>query len=414
MAVGDIAISTLKIGDLDAGGGEIHAAGFNIYENILSPYGPVCDIQIVDPTDALGARKISGSYDKDVEIKFGLVDMNYGDNHFKFKMFRNKDLNDGAGDDTGSLKSKQYNIRGVQPEYLNAQGNPAQKSYKDLTSNIVKDILKQNFKTDKQIDIQEETKGIRRIVLNNDHPLDSLNKISNEHVSSENESSCYALFQQHKNGEQKYVFSTYEKLFQQSPVIKLTQTSTLGFDSPKEVERKQNSIRWLNVSDSFFAGSRPMSGASEQSVNLTTHGVVSTKPKVTQFQTAEGKGKGVYSDKASYSNEFPVKYIHDKANNKQKIFASEAKRKKIEFLSHLAQNSAEIEIMGNPKIHLGCMIEIDIPNKSDKQTGESQFNGKALVVAIRHKVKPLGETPRYTMILRIVKASYKEGNNNSA
>ena len=39
---------------------------------------------------------------------------------------------------------------------------------------------------------------------------------------------------------------------------------------------------------------------------------------------------------------------------------------------------------------------------------EKQMNGKALVVSIRHKVKPLGQSPRYTMILRIVKASYKE------
>ena len=57
------------------------------------------------------------------------------------------------------------------------------------------------------------------------------------------------------------------------------------------------------------------------------------------------------------------------------------------------------------------MIEINIPGKNDpsiSSLGEKQMNGKGLVVSIRHKVKPLGQSPRYTMILRIVKASYKE------
>jgi hypothetical protein len=90
--------------------------------------------------------------------------------------------------------------------------------------------------------------------------------------------------------------------------------------------------------------------------------------------------------------------------------------KRSEYLSHLAQNSAELEVIGNPKIKLGNMIDLKIFKKSEgnNAAGETQFNGKALVVAIRHKVKPLGQSPRYTMILRVIKASYKEGNDGNA
>ena len=58
------------------------------------------------------------------------------------------------------------------------------------------------------------------------------------------------------------------------------------------------------------------------------------------------------------------------------------------------------------------MIEVNIPGKADPSVssmGEKQMNGKGLVVSIRHKVKPLGQSPRYTMILRVIKASFKEG-----
>ena len=49
---------------------------------------------------------------------------------------------------------------------------------------------------------------------------------------------------------------------------------------------------------------------------------------------------------------------------------------------------------------------------TDNEKGEPQINGKALVVAIRHKIKPFGQQPRYTMVLRVVKGSYKEGGEN--
>ena len=59
------------------------------------------------------------------------------------------------------------------------------------------------------------------------------------------------------------------------------------------------------------------------------------------------------------------------------------------------------------------MITISIPNKSVTNTngadGEKQINGKALVVGIHHKIGPLSKTPRYTMVLKIVKASFEEG-----
>ena len=83
------------------------------------------------------------------------------------------------------------------------------------------------------------------------------------------------------------------------------------------------------------------------------------------------------------------------------------------FLSQLAQNHGTIEIIGNPQIKLGSMVNLDIPNKSEGTTsGEKQFNGKALVVSIIHKIKPDGQNPRYVMELGVVKGSYKEGSGS--
>jgi hypothetical protein len=414
MAVGDIKISSLKLGNIDlTNPRQASQLGFNIYEDILNPYGPLFDVAVVDYADALGASKLNGDYKQDIDVRFSLADG--GETiGFKFKFYQNKNLNDQikGNEGQGALKHKEFEIRGAPPEYLNAQGNFVQKSYNDLTCNMVKDIVKNNFKSDKSFEIGETTKGKRRLVFSNEHPLKSITKLSGQHVASQSESSLYVLFQQSQNGTQKYIFTTFEKLFQQSPVVTLTQTTNLNFSTATEND-KQNAILWINVSDSFFTPSRAMSKSSAQCVNLTTHCVTSAKPEQTNFKVADGLTsiRGVYTGQTSNHNEYPVPSVIDKANDKEPHLTADAKKKRAEFLSHLMQNAGELEVPGNPKIKLGSIVNLVVPKKAEtgNAAGETQFNGKALVVAIKHKIKTLGETPRYTMILRVVKASYKDG-----
>jgi hypothetical protein len=62
------------------------------------------------------------------------------------------------------------------------------------------------------------------------------------------------------------------------------------------------------------------------------------------------------------------------------------------------------------------MIELEIPKRTQENpsSGEPQFNGKALVVGIKHIIRPPGSgTPRYTMKLRLIKASYKQGGDDA-
>lgn len=417
MPVGDIKINSLQIGDMDLlNYNQVTYAGFNIYEDILNPYGVCCDLRVIDHSDALGKTALNGAYNKDITIKFSVLDNNK-EASFKLKMFQNKNLDDQANKKRGSLHSKQYDIRGVSSELLNAQGNYVQKSYNDLTSNVIKDVLKNNFKTTRTIDIKEQTKGIRRLNFNNEHPLQVIQKLNAEHVSAQNESSTFVLFQQSDGADQKYVFSTFENLFKQGSVATIKQSAILATDRATEDDRR-NSVIWINVGDSFFTPSRALSKSQEQTFNFTTHSIADIDPKQTNFTVADGStsSAGVYAGEAQNAKKIPVNTTIDKVNNTQRHDTSTAKTKRSQFLSHLAQNSADLEIPGNPDIKLGSVITLQIPKKADSNNkeGELQFNGKALVVAIRHKIKPMGQTPRYTMILKVVKGSFKEGGGGSA
>lgn len=411
MAYGDINIQTLTIGgmNLNSGNPGLYMASMDLYEDILNPLGPIGEIKVVDAIDALGSVNLNGK--EEAQISFtGDDSFGFGSKNFKFKLLQNSNLDDNSQTNYGSSHNKQYTLKLVRPELINAQGNYVKKSFNKNTSDMVKDIVKENLNSDLDVDIQDSTKGQRRLVFNEEHPVEAIRKLNNEHVSAQNESSLYTLFVTDDNGQQKYVFTTYEQLFSQAPVVKLNQTTTLGAGST-EIE-KQNSMIWFKASDSFFTPTRPLDKPSGSEYNLTTGKVYRDKKPVGNFKFADAQG--VYSNYNGTGNEeVPVRTINDPVNNKnQNTYLSDARKKRAAFFSHLSQNAAELEIPGNPNIKLGSMIELNIPGKTDpaySTLGEKQMNGRALVVAIRHKVKPLGQSPRYTMILRVVKASYKEG-----
>jgi hypothetical protein len=415
MPVGDIKISTLKVGDLDLTNyDQVSYSSFNVYEDILSVGGPTFDVNVVDHSDALGKTKFNGAYNKDIEVSFSLADAGSSESvSFKFKPLQNANLDDGASSSQGSGHSKQYQIRGVSQEMLNAQGNFVEKSYNELTSKVVEDIIKNNLKTDKKIQVDESTKGKKRVIFSNEHPFQSLRKLNELHVGSESKSSCFVCFQQQDNNNQKYVFTTFEKLFQQQPVVTLKQTTTLDYGKSSETD-KQNSIMWIKVPSSFFTLNRSLDKSLPNGYDPTT-GIVYDEKKQPKdnFYLADGthNSVGSFGSSPRYANGVPSTAPHDSINNKNNTFIADGKKNKQRFLSHLTQNYGTLEVPGNPKIKLGSMIELQIPKKSnsDNAAGETQFNGKALVVSIKHKIKPLGQSPRYTMVLGVVKGSYKEG-----
>lgn len=410
MAIGDINISELMVGGVNLNDpNQAYPHEVNIYEDITNSYGPAVEIRAVDPSDAIGKNNINSGYDQDIKISFS--NESGGTASFSFKQLETSNVLDEGQNKQGGGHAKTYTFKGMSQEFLNAQGNYVEKSYEDKTTNIAKDVLQNNYKTDKSIEIDDEAREKRRWIASNEHPLKVLQKLNDEHVATQSQSSTYAVFQ----SDNKYKITTYEKLFEQGPVATLKMSPTLDSTGTTEEDR-QNSIMRIDVGQNSFAGSRQLENSSEQTINLTTHKVVQTEPKQSNFVTP---GQKVYQGQPQNRKLVPQSKIYDKKNepSEQKITPAEAKVKRAQFLSHLAQNSAELEVPGNPNIKLGSMIDIQLPSRTDATLGEGsekQFNGKVLVTGIRHRIKPLGQTPRYTMILKVAKASYDQGSGGSA
>lgn len=414
--IGDIKVTTMKIGDIDLTDfNQCSYSSFEIYEDILNPYGAVASINVVDHSDAMGKnpQTMNGSYEKDVDIKFSLAQGGGEQVAFKFKMLQNKNLRDGSTNKEGSGHHKEYQVRCCSPEFLNAQGNFVQENFKTQTSKMVKTVYEKGLKTKKQFEVKDETKGQLKYNINRKHPMQAYKDLLNLHVSSKNESSLYVTFERSENGNQKFIFTTFEQLFQEGPVATLKQSTVLG-GSQASAQDKQNSIIDLQIPDSFFTPSRPLLKTGQVTYNLATgKQQTDNAPSAPKFKFADSSG--VFNDvtnAAKTKHQLPPNNVLvDPTNDKEKTNIAQAKNKRMQFLAHLSQNYGKAEIVGNPKIKLGSMVNLEIFKKanSGNNGGESQFNGKALVVSIKHKINPLGQSPRYTMELGLVKASYKEG-----
>lgn len=405
---GDIQFTTLKIGGIDVLN-DVKFMGMNIYEDILSPITKA-EVKIVDDNDTLGRNKINGK--EDVEISF-TTPKSSEKATYKLKLFKNADMNDGSVRSEGAMHSKSYIFKMVSPEMLTAQANYVQKSYNEQTSGIVKDIVKNYWKSDKEVDTPDETKGKQRYVVHNKHSFDVLKDLHGRHVSNKYESSAYVLFPTRENGKEKYKFCTFEHLMDQQEAVpyELTQDNTVGAFSTTEAKEYKNML-WCNVPESFNTLTRWSSASNRATYNTATGKMESKASKPTQFKKL---GDDVYKngpwEQTPEADRGNQSTIISPDNDKQKTYIADAKVKKAEFLAHLAQNYIEFEIPGNPAIKLGSVIKINIPKKSvaEQPSGETQMNDKVLVVAIRHKIKPPGSTPMYTMVVRAVKAAFKEG-----
>ena len=402
MPLGDVVWQTVKVGSLDLLNSEASFYGIDIYEDINDPFGsPLIEINVIDPVDALNKNKITGSYDSneiDIRFKYEPTGEIVG---FKGKMHSLKNQMDRMGDmDASSGHSKQYQIRSVQPEFFRAQGKRIQKGFSGPTTKHVEDIFK--MISDKQIQTDSPSEP-RDITIARAHPIDAVQTLMREHSSTTYKSSAYVIFQQWKNGQPKIIQTTYEKLLQQSPVVTLRERTDLNTSGITELDQ-QNSIMYGQY-DPSFSEPRALSKSAKNSFNLSTQAVVSETAKE-DIKTSDPAFQSV-----TYVEDTPINAQEDTMNNSQVHTASDAKRRRAQYLSHLMQGEATIEVTGNPKITLGSIINLEIPKKTDNNEfgGENQFNKTALVVAIRHKIKPAGQSPRYTMVLELVKGGMVQG-----
>jgi len=403
---GDYSFQQFKIGEADLTQGNLRIMSCNIYESCVDHH-TYADVTVFDPDDSLGKYMFSG--DEDVQIS---IEVPGGQNtaNFKFKTLQNTDMRH-----QGALKAKTYRFHMCSPELLNAQSTSVSKSWNDQSDKIVKDIVKDYFKSEKQVD-SEGTDSKVKFNGNNNPPHKVLDLLKNRHVSRQNKSSAYTLFETRDDGgDQKFRFVTFEKLMSQKGGSGQTykQNPVMGYQSSTTGDDMWNMIE-LNLPQTFNTLPR-WSSATNQSTYCTASGRQQSKEIKYKDLEQEFKYLGqspvrkaewdqVEKDKKPWRHT-----IIDKANDKDRTKIADMRSKKAAYMARLLNDRGTMKIHGNPNLKVGDVIKIEISSQSDDGNESKQITQDVLIVNLRHSFGLPNEVPGpYTMIVEFVKAGYSE------
>ena len=141
-----------------------------------------------------------------------------------------------------SSGSQVYTLSVSTIEPLRNHNTRISKSYTKTVSEIVRDILKNTFKTSKKLFI-EKTKGVRKIVSPNSHPFTLITRLKREAKSAKYNSPHY-LFFENKNG---FHFRTLQDLVNQ-PIKHIFHTGDKNLDEDRS---NSNYLEDTTIGQSF-------------------------------------------------------------------------------------------------------------------------------------------------------------------
>jgi hypothetical protein len=418
--IGDIINLSVKINSLDVANTiNLTLSELNIYEDMGSPTGPFGDMTIIDGANIIASNGIRGS--ESVSVSFTSSDYQQSPVNFLMSMMQGLGFThgssgeDGAGG--GSVYHKVYSPKLCSPEFIMAQGNYVNKEYKDMQcSSIVSDIVTNYFRSTKGISLPDMTTNSRTLIARFEHPLVFLNRVIDESISSY-KSSLYTLYCTRSSGTQRFVYETYENAFNRSNGVKLIMSNALN-TGRLTYQQILNSVIHFS-GDIFYRPSRSQNKSFAVTYNMAT-GKLSNPLFDGGSATDVGMpfnilGAPIYTTAPPNTTGVPIFVTISPENNQSDFQLAEAKVLRSAFQAHFAQNELALSVIGNPSIVIGSTLVFTAPNMYEQsENQELQLSGTFLVTGIHHKVRAINMTPRYTMMLKCVKAAFDSSVNGGA
>lgn len=216
--------------------------------------------------------------------------------------------------------------------------------------------------------------------------------LNNSSIRGENSSYCFVYYDKDSNP----TLASYENRFSGSPVANFTESAT----TPKFPD--DSIIIDVSPSNIFMNSARIRDVVKSNYHNKFTGATGYNVDGENKFKTL-GRNPGK-KDPGSPNNN--MHYSADSVNNEkpQNKYRTMADRYNFES-AHLNDNAFEITVFSKPRVDIGEVIDISILAKDDKNTttGNPKTNGKGLVRTIIHRIGAVGEEPRYTQVLQILK-----------
>ena len=400
---GEVEIDTIS---LKSKSGTVNATELllfmSIYESIFFP-GIYAEISIRDSSNMASILPLVGGETVTVEFKTP------GKSSAKYE-FALISMKNGVSEVT--LQSRSYTLVCASKEAQKNKFTHMTKSYNTNISNMVKDVLTNQLKTQKSIDVQE-TKGVQPLLIQSLRPFDAINMMRKRSISSDDKSSTFLLFENQKG----YHYKSLEKLFKDIDVGDRVFTNDITVKGDFFKPSFRNIIGYNQPQQYDTTLLKPKVQTRKFNIANTSYEKTDTQPygggKLSGMSSAEGGMKATNNQKFfdENSDSFATYSTIPIDSHKPDTFLPDTMANQRAFLSQVAQGSLMIHVIGDSELTAGIGFQSNITNPgfSTGASSEEKFiSGKYLISAVRHMIGPPRAKPRYTCAIEGIKGSYKE------
>jgi hypothetical protein len=402
--LGDIDVNELAIiserGTTQLRGSFVSAS---IYESIFTP-GIVCDIKVLDMNDQLGQLRLVG----DEIVYFDISVMGSERAPYNFALYELSEL-----ENVGAQKGKMYTLKCVSEEVMHAKTNIVQKSYNQLCSEMIQDILRNYLKSTKPLEF-EPTRAPQRIIVPSRNPYEAVNLIKRRSVSAEGNSSLYMFFENRRNEQQTFNFITVESLFAEDPVKNFQMSDAVNVTIRR---RGDDNIIAFRIPNQFNSADRITYGGPRRvtTFNFTTGSFETNVIETSDASFTDG-GSGTLTSQ-SFRNRYLTtdnpqqSVIPVDISQRPETFIPESTPNLQAFIALMVQNSVKIKTIGDTILTAGSTINCELPNRrafTGSFAEDPLITGKFLITRIHHRIGEAAEKPRYTCSIETIKGRYEE------
>lgn len=374
-------------------------ANFEIYEDLFSSFVSG-QILIQDTFNNIETFPITGN--ESLHIKFrtgGLEDDINSTIDMEFAVYKISALTHIQGSQRG------YFLHFVSKEAIMDSRIKISKSYNDLSSNIIRDILLNEIKTNKNIFVEESTYN-QKIIVPNWTPFETCKWLCRRSISKKYSDASYEFFETTRG----FHFKTFESLSDvDKPVVSFKTSDAYGSDTgiPDDDEDSDlNTFEEYGISRAYDTITNYSMGL--LSSKLFSHDPINKTFKEFDYNYIDSYNDFVHLDKgqdkficSSDVNEFG-KRITDYPNACQYIYPTHTGlydggsgivmkpdiwlQSRSSRIAQFSNWQIKAKVQGNSQLNVGMVVDVTLPDYTSKKVDEFPrlHNGHYIITAIRH------------------------------
>lgn len=385
---GDIRIVSIKLTNTNKSATidvRAQTSVLSIFEDIEQPT-LYAELTMVDSANLVKDFPIIG--EEDLEIVY-ITPGREKPSRFKFRTFS---VQGTTNNPTG--KASAYTLKAVSQEHFTNAVNLVDKSYNNVVSEMVADILMQELRTTKPVTI-EATRGLIPLAIPQLSPLQAVDFLRQKAVSKRPSGGVFVFYE----NQYGLNFVTLEKLIEEGSKSIASRVFTYNPDIVSDSKRKAFSFRNLQRFEhlsKFDTIDKMSTGMFKNSVRF--YDMLSKEYGQTDFVLDQQAHKFESGNKGSSlpnttkiveeaKSGAPTYMFAPKDSSRGNDFVNDLLGYRHAFVKLFNQNITRCMAYGDNYLTVGEMITLDLPDVSgttEKKTSDKRYSGNYMITKLRH------------------------------